>query len=82
MQQKRVEGDREDDMILLELEIDYTFFCFFWEKKFCFWKKIFKKLQSFAWLFYSRFIDINLINNPKFSRIGINKFNSFGLFLN
>ena len=26
MQQKRVEGDREDDMILLELEIEYTFF--------------------------------------------------------
>ncbi len=28
IQQKRVEGDREDDMILLELEIEYTFFCF------------------------------------------------------
>ncbi len=36
MQQNRVEGDREDDMILLELEIEYTFFFFFWEKKLCF----------------------------------------------
>ncbi len=26
IEQKRVEGDREDDMILLELEIEYTFF--------------------------------------------------------
>jgi hypothetical protein len=25
LQQKRVERDREDDMILLELEIEYTF---------------------------------------------------------
>ncbi len=34
MQQKRVEGDREVDMILLELEIEYTvFYLFFWEKK-------------------------------------------------
>ncbi len=28
MQQKRVEGDREDDMVLWELEIEYTFFFF------------------------------------------------------
>jgi hypothetical protein len=33
MQQKRVEGDREDDVILLELEIEYTFFLFFFEKR-------------------------------------------------
>jgi hypothetical protein len=33
MQQKRVEGDREDDMILLELEIEYTFFLFFFLRK-------------------------------------------------
>ncbi len=33
MQQKRVEGDREDDMILLELEIEYKFFLFFFEKR-------------------------------------------------
>jgi hypothetical protein len=32
MQQKRVEGDREDDMILLELEIEYTFFFFLWKE--------------------------------------------------
>ncbi len=31
MQEKRVKGDSEDDMILLELEIEYTFF--FFEKK-------------------------------------------------
>jgi hypothetical protein len=29
MQQKRVEGDKEDDMILMELDIEYRFFCFF-----------------------------------------------------
>jgi hypothetical protein len=28
MKQKRVEGDKEDDMILLELEIEYMFFFF------------------------------------------------------
>jgi hypothetical protein len=28
LQQKRVEGDREDDKILLEIEIEYTFFFF------------------------------------------------------
>jgi hypothetical protein len=33
MQQKRVEGDREVDMILLELEIEYPFFCFCIEKR-------------------------------------------------
>jgi hypothetical protein len=33
MQQKRVEGDREDDMILLELDIEYKFFLFFFEKR-------------------------------------------------
>jgi hypothetical protein len=33
MQQKRVEVDREYDMILLELEIEYTFFLFFFEKR-------------------------------------------------
>jgi hypothetical protein len=33
MQQKRVDGDREDDMILLELEIEYKIFCFFFEKR-------------------------------------------------
>ncbi len=33
MQQKRVEGDREDNMILLELEIEYTFYFFFYEKR-------------------------------------------------
>jgi hypothetical protein len=32
MQQKRVEEDREDDMILMELDIEYTFFCFFLRK--------------------------------------------------
>jgi hypothetical protein len=33
MQQKRLEGAREYDIILLELEIEYTFFCFFFEKR-------------------------------------------------
>ncbi len=33
MQQKRVEEDREVDMIIFELEIEYTFFCFFFEKR-------------------------------------------------
>ncbi len=28
MQKKRVEGNREDDMILLELEIECMFVCF------------------------------------------------------
>ena len=36
MQQKRVEGDREDDVILLELELEYTFFCFFLRKEIMF----------------------------------------------
>ncbi len=33
MQQIRVERKREDDMILLELEIEYTFFLFFFLRK-------------------------------------------------
>jgi hypothetical protein len=33
MQQKSVEGAKEDDMILLELEIEYTFFLFFFENR-------------------------------------------------
>ncbi len=36
MQQKGVEGDREDDMILLELEIEQTFFYFFLRKEIMF----------------------------------------------
>ncbi len=60
MQQKRVEGARKDDIILLELEIEYNFFLvFFWEKKLCFWMKIFKQMQGFAWLLESRFVEIN-----------------------
>jgi hypothetical protein len=39
MQQKRVEGDREDDMILLELEIEYTFFLFFMRKEIMFFEE-------------------------------------------
>ncbi len=59
MQQMRVEGDREDDIILLELEIEYKFFFFFWVKKLCFWKKIFKQQQGFDWFFSLRFVAIN-----------------------
>jgi hypothetical protein len=33
MQQKRIEGDREDDMILLELDIEYIRFYVFFEKR-------------------------------------------------
>jgi hypothetical protein len=33
MKQKRVEGDKEDERIFLELEKEYTFFCFFFEKR-------------------------------------------------
>jgi hypothetical protein len=48
-QQKRVEGDKENYMILLELENEYTFFyLFLLKKKLCFCKKIFKKPQGFA----------------------------------
>ncbi len=36
MQKKRVEGDREDDMILLEVEIEYTFFCLLLRKEIMF----------------------------------------------
>jgi hypothetical protein len=32
-QQKRVERNREDDMILYELEIEYRFLMFFFEKR-------------------------------------------------
>jgi hypothetical protein len=36
MQQNRIEGYRKDDMILLEVDIEYTFFCFFLRKEIMF----------------------------------------------
>ncbi len=39
MQQKRVEGDREHDLILMEVEIMYMFFLFFLRKDIMFWEE-------------------------------------------
>jgi hypothetical protein len=39
IQQKRVEGDREDDMILLELEIEYIFLFFLQKRNYVFGRK-------------------------------------------
>ncbi len=48
MQQKRLEGDREHDLILMEVDIEYMFLFLFKEKTLCIEKKIFKQLQGFG----------------------------------